>query len=132
MGYKELYVGGIFREIAAERGLSIEEFYAKLSEEPELEKAVDERQERLMRETDNVVVQGRIAWYFAKKSPFLVVNFFLAVEPLVGAERQGKRSENSGKKPAEIRRLSDERQENERKHYLDLYDIEDQPRPTPL
>lgn len=57
LNYQELYVGGIFREMAAEKGMSIEEFYAQMSEEPELEKAVDVRQEKLMKERDNVVVQ---------------------------------------------------------------------------
>lgn len=53
------------------------------------------------------------------------MNFFLAVEPWTGAERQGKRPENSGRTLEEMRRLSDERQNEERKRYRALYDIDD-------
>ena len=47
LGYDELYIGGIMREIAAERGITIEDFYARLKQEPELERSIDERQRKL-------------------------------------------------------------------------------------
>jgi cytidylate kinase len=43
LGYEELYVGGIFREMAAEKRLSIEEFYAQIKNDPALEREVDQR-----------------------------------------------------------------------------------------
>src|ERR1700721_1246231 len=87
--YEQLYVGGIFREMAGEKNLSIEQFYSQLKDDPSIEQAVDQRQATLMREQDNLIVQGRIAWYFAKSSPFKVFNIFLAVDPATGAHRSG-------------------------------------------
>src|SRR5579872_5714540 len=87
LGYQELYIGGIMREMAAEQQMTIEEFYKRLRHNPELERSVDERQAKLMHEKDNLVVQGRVAWFFAKESPFKVFNLFLGVSPEVGARR---------------------------------------------
>ncbi len=125
LGYEELYIGGILREMAAEKGLSIEDFFRELKNDPDLERSVDERQAKLMREKDNLVIQGRVAWYFARQSPFQTINFFLAVEPWIGAERQGERNENAGKSAEEIKILSDGRQKEERERYRMLYEIED-------
>src|SRR5487761_2208604 len=77
--YAQLYVGGIFREMAAEKNLSIEQFYAQLKEDPSVEQEVDQRQATMMREKDDLIVQGRVAWYFAKSSPFKVFNILLTV-----------------------------------------------------
>ena len=49
--YEQLYVGNILREMAAEKNLTIEQFYAQLKEDPAVEQAVDQRQATMMRET---------------------------------------------------------------------------------
>jgi cytidylate kinase len=123
--YQELYIGGIFRELAAKQGLSIEEFYMKLKDDPNLERSVDDRQIKMMQEHDNCVIQGRIAWHFAKQSPFRVCNICVTVDPVVGAGRQLQRPENKGKTIKEIMRLSLERTHEERERYRALYGIED-------
>jgi cytidylate kinase len=123
LGYDELYMGGIFRDMARERGIAIEEFYAALKRDPKLEQSVDERQSKMMQEHDNLVVQGRIAWFFAKGSPFTVFNVFLAVDPGVGAERSGKRPENAGRSIKELASANRERMQNEIERYRSLYGI---------
>jgi cytidylate kinase len=125
LGYEELYIGGIMRELAAEQKMTIEEFYERLKHNPELERRIDERQEKLMREKDNLVVQGRIAWFFARSSPFKVFNIFLTVEPQVGAERTLKRSENSGTTAEALLTANAKRFATEQKRYRALYNIED-------
>lgn len=123
--YEELYVGQIFRDMAAEAGLPLEEFYDRLRHNPELERAVDERQAKLMREKDRQVVQGRVAFHFAKQSPFPVVNVFLAVEPRVGAERMKHRPAYAGKTIPEIMEMTARRVELERERYRMLYGVAD-------
>lgn len=125
LGYEEFYVGGIFREMAAERGMTIEEFYATIKDDPKIDRAVDERQAKLMREKDNLVVQGRVAWYFAKQSPFKTINLLLTVDPAIGAERVGERKENVGKSADEVTRVTAERTTVECERYKTLYGIED-------
>ena len=59
--YQQLYVGGIFRDMAAEKNLSIEQIYAQLKQDPVIEQAVDQRQAAMMREKDDLIVQA--AWH---------------------------------------------------------------------
>lgn len=125
LGYGQLYVGGIFREMAMEKNLSIEQFYAQLKSDPALEQAVDQRQAAMMREHDNLIVQGRVAWYFAKSSPFKVFNILLTVDPAVGAVRVGEKKENIGKTTDEVAIASVDREKMERERYKMLYGIED-------
>ena len=124
LGYEELYMGGLFREIAAERGLTIEEFYADLKNDPKLEQSVDERQAKLMREKDNLVVQGRVAWFFAKGSMFTVFNVFLMVDPIVAAGRSRQRPENANRSLGEIKKANAERTRVEIERYKNLYHID--------
>jgi predicted cytidylate kinase len=123
--YEQLYVGGIFREMAAEKNLSIEQFYARLKDDPAIETAADQRQAAMMREHDNLIVQGRVAWYFAKSSLFKIFNILLTVDPATGAQRSGERKENIGKTTDEMVIATAKREKMERERYAMLYGIED-------
>ena len=122
--YAQLYVGDILRDMAAEKKLSIEQFYTQLKEDPAIEQAVDQRQATMMREKDNLIVQGRVAWYFAKSSPFKVFNILLTVLPAVGAARAGEKKENIGKTIDELTIATADREKIERERYTMLYGIE--------
>ncbi len=124
LGYEYIHVGEAFRDLAAKQGLSIEDFYAELKNNPKLEREIDERQAKLMREKDNLMVQGRVAWYFAKLSPFQVFNILLAVDPMVGAERVAQRPESRGKSVREVARANIFRETTERERYKMLYGIQ--------
>jgi cytidylate kinase len=128
--YDQLYVGGIFREMATEKNMSIEQFYEQLKDDPAIEQDVDKRQATLMREKDGLIVQGRIAWYFAQGSPFKVFNLFLAVDPAKGAERSGERTENIGRSTDEMVITTTERDKMERERYKMLYAIENHQDPS--
>jgi predicted cytidylate kinase len=125
LDYDQLYVGTIFRDMAAEKNLTIEQFYAELKSEPAIERAVDQRQATMMREHDNLIVQGRVAWYFAKSSPFKVFNILLTADPAVGATRVRKKKENIGKTTDEVAIATANREKDERERYAMLYGIED-------
>lgn len=124
LGYEELYVGSIMRGLAAEHGQSIEEFFRDLGNDPALERSIDERQRKSMQERDNVIVQGRLAWFFAKGSPFKVLNVFLAVEPQIGVERLAKKPENAGKSVAEVEHGAEQRRGDELQRYKNLYGVD--------
>ncbi len=130
LGYEELYIGGIFRELAAQQGLSIEKFYEALRDNPALEREIDARQNKLMMEKSNLIVQGRIAWYFAKMSPFPSINIFLSVDPRIGAERKIKEGRYPNNSMEEVLLLDHTREDHERVHYKDLYGIEDHLNPN--
>jgi cytidylate kinase len=123
--YDELHMGGIFREMAAQRGVSIETFYDDLKKDPTLESEIDDHQSKLMHERDNLVIQGRIAWFFAKGSPFKVINIGLMVDHEIGAKRSAERNENAGKSVQEVSRANAFREKTERERYAALYGITD-------
>ena len=125
LDYDELYMGHIFRMMAREQGLSIEEFYANLASDPATEEAIDKQQEEFMKTNDDIVVQGRIAWFFAKTSPFVSFNIFLTVDPVVGAERTSQRPENAGRSIDVMARENEKREQTEKERYEKLYDIDD-------
>ncbi len=122
-GYEEMYVGKIFRELARERGLSIEAFYDSLGGNPDLERSIDASQIALMKEKDNLIVQGRIAFFFAKQSGKPSINVFLDVAPRAGAERKMNEGFYVGKTVEEVIAIHALREQNERDHYRSLYGI---------
>jgi len=130
LGYDELYMGNVFRELAKEKGMTIEEFYAALKNDPEIERAVDRQQADFMKLNNDIVMQGRMAWFFAKESTFPAFNVFLRVDPKIGAERSGKRKENAGRPLEAIIKANTAREASERERYKILYDIENVQDPT--
>lgn len=128
--YDELYVGRIFRKMAEERNISIDQFYEELKNDPATEQEVDKRQAEAMRKQDGLVVQGRIAWYFAKGSPFKIFNILLIVDPAIGAARSGTRKEYTGKTAEEMVAMTATREKMEKDRYKMLYGIENHLDPT--
>jgi cytidylate kinase len=124
LGYENVYVGGMFRLMAKERGMTLETFYASLANDPALEKSIDAKQIDLMRQ-GNIVVQGRIAYFFARQSGQPAINIFLAVDPAVGAERKIEEGAYPGKTVQEAMAIQEDRYIDERAHYRALYNIGD-------
>jgi predicted cytidylate kinase len=125
LGYEHFYMGGIFRAMAKDKGVSIEEFYRKLEKDPDLERSVDEEQIALMKENGHVVIQGRTSFFFAKRSGKPSINIFFAVDPVIGAERKIKEGIYPGRTVEEVMAIHRHREADERKHYLNLYEIVD-------
>lgn len=123
LGYEYSYTGGIFREMAKERGLTIEEFYSQLVADPVLEKSVDDRQIALMMSRNNLVMEGRITAFLP--CAFRPVNLFIKVDEAEGIRRQMNRAENQGKKFDEMLALTRRRVQDERERYRTLYQIPD-------
>ncbi len=121
LGYGYYYTGGIFRDMAKEKNLSIEEFYKYISADPAAERSVDDRQAEIMKTKDNILVEGRIAPFQA--SPFQTINILLKVSSEEGARRQLLRKENSHRSLGEMLSETEERLKNEREHYRSLYGI---------
>ena len=122
-GYRYSYTGGIFREMAKEKGLTIEEFYSQLVADPALEKSVDDRQVALMMTRDNLVMEGRITAFLP--CAFRPIGLFIKVDETEGVRRQMNRPENQNKRFEEMLALSRRRVQDERERYRALYQIPD-------
>jgi cytidylate kinase len=76
-------MGGLRREAAKKRGLTLAE-YNKLGEtDPTTDLEVDKYQEELGKKEDNFIIEGRTSWYFIPHS----LKIYLDVSPEVGAKR---------------------------------------------
>lgn len=91
LGYEFYSIGKIRRKLAANRGLTINEF----NDLPEnTDKEVDDYQTRLGKEEDNFVVEGRLAFHFIPNS----VKFYFDCDLHVAAERIYKNQRQSESK----------------------------------
>ncbi len=83
LGWPRYYIGGIRRQKARERGMTLAE-YNKLGEEsPETDIEVDEYQKKLGEKEDNFIIEGRTSWHFIPHS----LKIYIDVAEEVGAER---------------------------------------------
>jgi len=126
-GLKHVYAGKIFREMAEERGMTLEEFSKLAEENHEIDLEVDRRQ-REAAEEGGVVLEGRLAAFVAAgelehvKGPDLAdLKIWLKAPLDVRAERIARR-ENIPVEEAK-RRIS-ERERSELKRYREIYGVD--------
>ena len=97
LGWPHYYIGGIRRQKAQEKGMTLAE-YNKLGENtPETDYDVDEYQKKLSLENDNFVIEGRTSWHIIPNS----LKIYLDVAEMEGAKRvYNELSENSNRNEA--------------------------------
>ena len=96
LGWPRYYIGGLRREAAKKRGLTLVEYNQLGETDPATDKEVDEYQEELGRTQDNFVIEGRTSWHFIPQS----LKIYLDIDEEVAAKRiyqnlQEKNEENS-------------------------------------
>lgn len=72
-GYEIVSTGQIFRQLAMEKGLSVEEFNKQVNEaaskgDRSVDKMIDDTTTKIGEEKDYIVFDSRLAWHFAPKS----------------------------------------------------------------
>ena len=131
LGWPRYYVGGLRREAAKDRGLTLAE-YNKLGEvDPATDLEVDEYQKKLGETEDNFVIEGRTSWYFIPHS----LKIYLDVDPEEGARRifshlQQKNDRNEDVdlssledvKASNARRLASDRLRYQKYYGVDVHD----------
>lgn len=114
-GFKHVSAGLIFRKMAKENGLTLEEFSELAEKDPFYDKRVDERQKALAKE-GNAVVDGRLSGRFIEGDIkiWLTAPFGLRAQRV--AQRDGK----------ELKLATDEmqnREKSEATRYKKIYNI---------
>ncbi len=114
--FVHISAGEIFREMAEERGVTVEEFSLIAEENQEFDKELDSRQIALAKKAPDAVIDGRLSG--------LLIDADLKVwlkAPLESrAKRVSKRENKDYKAALEDARM---RGDSELKRYKDLYDI---------
>jgi len=117
LGYEFQSGGNIFRQMAAENGMSLYEFDHFVRSHPEHDHWLDNRQAEYGREHDNFVLESRLGWYFVPDSLKVRLDCELDERMRRVADREGisieeAREKNSAREKTYIR-------------YRELYGIED-------
>lgn len=128
LGWPRYYMGGLRRQKAAERGLTLAEYNQLGETDPATDFEVDEYQKELAKNEDSFVIEGRTSWYFIPSS----YKIFLTVDERVGAERilaelkeKNNRNEAAVATVEEMMATNRQRQESDERRYRKYYnDIE--------
>lgn len=131
---ERVYAGGIFRKMAKEQNMTLEEFLEYTKKHPEIHSKVDEEirddARKYSKLGKDVIVEGRVHFYFIPES----IKFFLKVDLNEAAERIWKdlndketsrsRNENSTHSLKETKKKILERNQQDRERYQKLYHID--------
>ena len=129
LGFKRYYIGGMYRKIAEDLGISLEELEKRDEKEFFADKIVDEKIVQLAKEKDNIIIEGRTAFHFVPRS----IKIFLDVDLHVGTRRILKES-LAGNRPTEnygseeelyksvVRRYHSDQQRYMKYYGFDCYD----------
>lgn len=125
LGYRHFSSGDLFRDIAKERGLSIEAINLTAEDQKEIDYMVDERLKGMAKDAD-LVIDSRLAFHWIPAS----FKVFLTLDPDTAAERiyrhittEGRTSQTA-QSVAEVRENINIRIASERKRYHDLYQLD--------
>jgi predicted cytidylate kinase len=83
LGWPRYYIGGLRREKARERGLTLAEYNRLGETDPATDFEVDEYQKKLGETEDNFIIEGRTSWHFIPHS----LKIYLDVDKKIAAKR---------------------------------------------
>jgi cytidylate kinase len=126
LGFRHFSSGDRFRQLAAERGESIEAMNISAEVQRDIDLEVDQLLQRMYRTEQQLVIDSRMAWRWMPHS----FKVFLVLDPDTAAQRvfnhlqkEGRISEDA-QSVAEVRASIERRSASEHKRYAALYTVE--------
>ncbi|NOY11887.1 MAG: AAA family ATPase [Archaeoglobi archaeon] len=120
LGFPMISAGEVFRRLAREHGMSLEEFSRYAENNPDIDNLVDQRQKEEAMKHENAVVEGRLSGWMVPAE----LKVWIYADEEVRYQRIARRE----KKPLEVVKAETKlREEIEKRRYLKIYgiDIED-------
>ncbi|MHC1604852.1 MAG: (d)CMP kinase [Candidatus Methanofastidiosia archaeon] len=117
---EHIYAGKIFRDMAAKRGLTLEEFSAAAEKDDNFDRSVDRLQKEMAK--DGTITEGRLAAFMVEKPDLKI---WLDAPLDVRVARIAKRESLS---PQKVKSMTVKRQQSETERYkkyygIDIYDL---------
>lgn len=119
-GFAYVNMGDIFRELAEEHRMELNQFERYCEDHPEIDREIDRRQERILRK-GRVVMEGRLSGWIAHLKGIPALKVWLACDEDEAIRRI---MEREGGDAQEQRRETRERMESERRRYRKFYGID--------
>ncbi|MEM3058677.1 MAG: AAA family ATPase [Methanomassiliicoccales archaeon] len=113
-----IVAGSIFRKMASERGVSLEDFGKIASEDSSIDRMLDEEILKIARENDHIILEGRLTGYLMHKNGIDAFKIYLDAD---FEERARRASKRDGIDLAEARASIAERERCELKRYEQYY-----------
>lgn len=116
-GMELVSMGDIFRQMAKDRCVSLEEFGLAAKCDEDIDKKLDDAQKEIAKEKDNIILEGRLSGLLVDAD----LKIWLKAPLKIRAERIAKRESKS---VLAAMRETSEREQCERDRYLNYYDID--------
>ncbi|MBO5547614.1 MAG: AAA family ATPase [Candidatus Methanomethylophilaceae archaeon] len=121
LGLEAVIFGKIFRELAAEKNLSLGELGAIAEKDPSIDKMIDSRILDIARANEDIILESRLSAYMCARNGIPALKIYLDASPDVRMARIGLRE---GETEEEARAKTIDRQRSEAKRYKMYYDID--------
>lgn len=115
---KLISAGEIFRNLAFEKGMSIEDFSKFAESNPEIDVLIDRLQKEMAEREKDAIIEGRLSGWMIKDADLKV---YLFADPEVRYTRIAKRE---GKDLSTVKRETRLREEIEKRRYQKFYSID--------
>jgi len=120
-GMDIVYAGEIFRNMAEERGVSLEEFGRMAETDDTIDRELDERMVKIARERDDIILDGRLTGYMTHRNGIPAFRVYVTAEFPIRVERIAGREE---KDRAQVEEEVLERERSEYERYMKYYGID--------
>ncbi|MGC8992534.1 MAG: (d)CMP kinase [Thermoplasmata archaeon] len=117
LNFKYISGGEIFRNMAKENNMSIEEFSKYAERNKEIDKKIDDYLLEMMKKDDDIVVDSRLSGWLAYKNNIHAFKVYINANRDVRVERIKKRDINVKTEDIILR------EESEKKRYMEFYSI---------
>ena len=121
LGLKAVVFGKIFRELAAEKHLSLIEFGELAEKDPSIDAAIDARIVEIARQNEDIILESRLSAYMLSRNSIPAFKIYLGASPEVRMSRIGVRE---GQSLEDAKKETVERQASEAKRYMMYYNID--------
>ncbi len=113
--------GKIFRELAAEKGLTLAEFGSLAEKDKSIDEFIDSKILEIARANENIILESRLSAYMLSKNNIPAFKIYLNASSDVRVARVGVRE---GETVEEALKKTVERQASEAKRYMMYYGID--------
>lgn len=124
IGAERVYIGGLMREEAAKRDMTLDAFNELLEQDETVDREMDALQKQKSKEIARGVFEGRTSWYFVENPD---VKLYLKADPLVAAQRiweDDNAMRDAYDSLESLVQANETRKESEMKRYEAYYDID--------
>lgn len=121
LGLEAVVFGRIFRELAAEKHLTLSQLGEIAEQDPAIDNMIDDRILQMARTHDNLILESRLSAYMLTRNDIEAFKIHIDASPEVRMERVGLRE---GETLEQATAATLDRQRSEAKRYMQWYGID--------